>query len=187
MCSRAFFDIVRKDNYRYTGRKFSIITFFYGFRSQGFKYLFFLRLYGVFKKNRVFRLLIKLYLRKLSYRFGFQIGGRIGAGFYIGHFGTIIVSVNSRIGENCNISPGVTIGSTKRGKSLGAPQIGNFVWIGTNSILVGNIQIGDNVLIAPGSYVNFDVPSNSIVIGNPGKVIENKNATQGYINNVLNL
>ena len=35
----------------------------------------------------------------------------------------------------------------------------------------GGVNIGDNVLIAPGAFVNFDVPDNSIVLGNPGKII----------------
>jgi serine O-acetyltransferase len=39
-------------------------------------------------------------------------------------------------------------------------------------------------LIAPGSFVNFDVPSYSMVIGNPGKIIAKENPTDGYINNI---
>ena len=53
---------------------------------------------------------------------------------------------------------------------------------GANAVIVGKINIGNNVLIAPNSYVNFDVPDNSIVIGNPGKIIHKDNATEGYIN-----
>ncbi|WP_138272484.1 LbetaH domain-containing protein [Parabacteroides merdae] len=48
--------------------------------------------------------------------------------------------------------------------------LGNSVWIGPNAVIVEKINIGDNVLIAANSYVNFDVPSNSIVIGNPGRI-----------------
>jgi len=128
--------------------------------------------------------LLKICLRHYTNKYGFQIGGKIGIGFYIGHFGTVIVSVNSKIGDNCNISPGVTIGATRRGEKAGAPEIGSRVWIGTNAILVGKIRIGNNVLIAPGSYVNFDVPDNSIVIGNPGRIKPSEKATTGYINNI---
>ena len=46
----------------------------------------------------------------------------------------------------------------------------------------GEMALGRNVLIAPNAYVNFDVPDNSIVIGNPGKIIHKENATQDYIN-----
>ena len=41
------------------------------------------------------------------------------------------------------------------------------MWIGTNAVIVGGIEIGDDVLIAPGAFVNVDVPSGSTVIGNP--------------------
>ena len=47
---------------------------------------------------------------------------------------------------------------------------------------MGKILIGDNVLIAPNAYVNFDVPSNSIVTGNPAVVKQHLNATDDYIN-----
>lgn len=50
--------------------------------------------------------------------------------------------------------------------------------------MVGKINIGDDVLIAPNAFVNFDVPSHSIVIGNPGTIIIRENATESYINNL---
>lgn len=61
-------------------------------------------------------------------------------------------------------------------------KIGNRVWIGTNAVIVGKITVGSNVLIAPNSYVNFDVPDNPIVIGNPAKIIYRKDVIEGYIN-----
>lgn len=54
-------------------------------------------------------------------------------------------------------------------------------FIGINSVIVGNVQIGDDVLIAPNSYVNFDVPDHSVVIGNPGIIHHKENATENYI------
>lgn len=63
---------------------------------------------------------------------------------------------------------------------MGVPTIGNEVWIGPNAVIVGGgITIGNNVLIAANSY--FNVPSNSIVIGNPGKIIPSTRATDVYI------
>jgi serine O-acetyltransferase len=86
------------------------------------------------------------------------------------------------IGSNVNIHKGLTIGQENRGKRKGAPIIGDCVWIGVNATIVGNIHIGNDVLIAPNSYVNFDVPDHSIVIGNPAKLVHRENATEGYIN-----
>ena len=84
-----------------------------------------------------------------------------------------------------NIAQGVTIGQANRGERIGVPEIGDEVWIGTNAVIVGHIKIGNNVLIAPNAYVNTDVPSNSIVIGNPAQITPNKKATNGYINNKI--
>jgi len=54
--------------------------------------------------------------------------------------------------------------------------------MGRNSIVIGNVNIADDVLIAPGAFVNFDVPKNSIVIGNPGKIIQKDSSpTEKYI------
>ncbi|MEM0542007.1 hypothetical protein WFZ85_05235 [Flavobacterium sp. j3] len=126
-------------------------------------------------------------MRHYSYKFGFQIPSNtiIGKGLYFSHFGTVVINENAIIGQNCNINHNVTIGRQNRGAKKGSPTIGNCVWFGTGSVVVGKISIGNNVLIAPNSYVNFDVPSNSIVVGNPAKIIENKNATEGYINQQL--
>ena len=96
---------------------------------------------------------------------------------------SIAINPKAKLGKNINIAQGVTIGQENRGKREGVPTIGNEVWIGTNAVIVGNITIGDDVLIAPLSFVNFDVPSHSIVIGNPAKIIHRDNATEGYINN----
>jgi serine O-acetyltransferase len=82
--------------------------------------------------------------------------------------------------------PGVIIGQTNRGKLMGCPTIGDEVWIGSGSVIVGNIKIGSNVLIAPNSFVNINVPANSLVLGNPCKIIEKEFPCEGYICHVLN-
>lgn len=110
---------------------------------------------------------------------------QIGEGFYIGHTGRVIISPKTIIGKNVNVATGVTIGGTFRGDKQGFPIIADNVWIGTNAVIVGNIKIGTDVLIAPLAYVNFDVPEHSIVIGNPGKIIHKEEATSGYINNTV--
>jgi serine O-acetyltransferase len=126
-----------------------------------------------------------LLYRKYSFKYSIQIplNTDLGRGFYIGHFGNIVINGNAKIGRNFNISNGVTIGQTNRGEKMGCPTIGNSVWLGVNSVIVGNIKIGDDVLIAPNSYVNFDIPSHSIVIGNPARIIMKEFATENYVNN----
>lgn len=64
-------------------------------------------------------------------------------------------------------------------KKAGTPLIGNKVYIAFGAVIVGKVKIGNNVLIAANSFVNFDVPDNSIVIRN--KIIKNDKATDSYI------
>lgn len=113
----------------------------------------------------------------------FSAVDQIGGGLYLGHAYNITINPKAKIGCNCNIHKGVVIGQTNRGKSKGVPTIGNNVWIGINAAIVGNITIGDDVLIAPNSFVNVDVPSHSVVFGNPCVIKHRQNATESYINN----
>jgi acetyltransferase-like isoleucine patch superfamily enzyme len=50
-------------------------------------------------------------------------------------------------------------------------RIGHRVWIGSNSVVLAGAEIGDNVIVSAGSVVSGTVPPNSIVLGNPAKVI----------------
>ena len=138
-------------------------------------------------KNPVSRLFYTVRLRRLSYKTQIQIPARtkIGAGFYIGHTGRVIIHPDAVIGKNVNIATGVTVGMEQRGERMGAPAISDNVWIGTNAVIVGKVHIGTDVLIAPLTFVNFDVPDHSIVVGNPGKIIPKEEATKGYINNTV--
>lgn len=111
----------------------------------------------------------------------------IGPGLYLGHVYCITINSETVIGKNCNIHKGVTIGQENRGKRKGAPTIGDSVWIGVNATIVGKISIGDDVLIAPNSYVNCDVPSHSIVYGNPCIIKHKEGATDGYVNHKCNV
>src|SRR5690606_14689113 len=80
----------------------------------GFKYTFIIRL---IQSNSILKPFYKILLRVYSRWYGIKIQYKttIGKGFYIGHFGTIVVNGNVKIGNNCNISQGVTIGATNRG------------------------------------------------------------------------
>ncbi len=77
------------------------------------------------------------------------------------------------IGDNCTIYHGVTVGSV-RGPKGGAPHIGNNVVIASGAKVIGNITIGNNVMIGSGAIVVTDIPDNSVVVGNPGKVISKR-------------
>lgn len=139
--------------------------------------------------NRILFILSRMKLYRLSERYGFQISyaTRIGRGLYLGHMGNIVVNWEATIGNNVNLSQGVTIGRANGGKRDGVPHIGDNVWIGANATVVGNITIGNDVMIAPNTFVNFDVPSHSLVIMEKAKIICKANATDNYVNNTVNV
>lgn len=137
--------------------------------------------------NKLLSLYYRYRFSRMREKRGIEIyyKANIGKGLYLGHPYNITLNPNAVIGDNCNIHKGVLIGQENRGKRAGAPKVGNRVWIGINAALVGNITVGDDVLIAPNSYVNCDVPSHSIVFGNPCIIKPRDNATEEYINNIV--
>lgn len=139
--------------------------------------------------NNILKLLYKvlfvIYRNRLHNEM--SINSHIGSGLYFGHPFCININPESVIGMNCNIHKGVTIGQENRGKRKGAPKIGNEVWIGVNATIVGNVKIGNDVLIAPNTYINCDIPDHSIVVGNPCVIYSSEHATEGYINNKVSI
>lgn len=177
---------VKADLFRYgglSGKK----GFLKGLRIPGFRYTYIFRKLENCKKYSLKYFLFGFLKQKYQFKYGIQIpvGTQIGEGLFMGHYGTIIINENVKIGNNCNLGHLVTIGQANRGRFKGCPTIGDNVWIGTGSVIVGNILIGSNVLIAPNSFVNIDVPTNSLVIGNPCKIINKENPCEGYINYIL--
>ncbi|WP_353738868.1 serine acetyltransferase [Collinsella ihumii] len=125
--------------------------------------------------------------KHMQTKYGLELGRgtNLAPGIYLGHAYGVTINPKARIGKNCNLHKGCTIGQENRGKRKGAPMLGERVWVGANATVVGAITVGNDVLIAPNSYVNRDVPSHSVVIGNPCRIIARKNATEGYIENLV--
>ena len=106
---------------------------------------------------------------------------KIGYGLFLQHAYCITINCKAVIGDNCNIHKGVTIGEIPVGKRKGVPRIGDRVWIGINSSIVGGITIGNDVLIAPNTFINVDIPSDSVVFGNPCIIKHKDKASFDYI------
>ena len=178
-------DLIASDLFRHAGKTDFRTFWSYYLRIPGFKFLVILRKLMKCRKYTPAWILYSFLYRKYSHRYHFQMytSTRIGKGFYIGHWGPVLIHPHAVIGDNCTISHNITIGQTNRGKSKGVPAIGNRVFIGAGAVIVGKIIIGDDVLIAPNSFVNVDVPSKSVVIGNPCTIIPKEDAVDGYVNN----
>jgi len=104
---------------------------------------------------------------------GIQIpfSAKIGKGFYIGHFGNIIIGSQVTIGDYCNISQGVTIGQAGRGEKQLSPAIGDRVYMGPGAKIFGGIRIEDNVAIGANAVVLKNLPDNAVAVGIPAQIV----------------
>lgn len=97
-------------------------------------------------------------------------GATIGEGFFIDHGSGIVIGETAEIGDNVTIYHGVTLGGSGKEKGKRHPTIGNNVVIGNGARILGSFKVGDNSMIGAGSVVLREVPPNSTVVGNPGRV-----------------
>lgn len=181
------FQLIKSDytKHRKYGAKFLVIVLF----TQGFWATFQYRIAHYIYVNikwKLFKLpmlcLAFLWFKIIEITTGISIpySAKIGHSFYIGHFGGIIINSHAVIGNNCNISQGVTIGVSGLGINRGVPVLGDNIYIGANAVLAGKINIGNNVLVAACSMVNRSFLDNSVLAGVPALVISQK-GSKGYI------
>jgi len=97
----------------------------------------------------------------------------LGRRFRIDHFGGIVISGDAVFGDDCVIRNGVTVGLRHTGYR-GSPVLGNRVDVGAGAKILGPIWIGDDVAIGANAVVLSDVPSNSIAVGVPARVLPRK-------------
>lgn len=112
--------------------------------------------------------------------YGKQIS--IGKRFFANFNFTILDEVPVTIGDDCFVGPNVSIYTAchstdpvernTRQEWAKPVTIGNNVWIGGSVTILPGVSIGDNVSIGAGSVVVNDIPSNTIAVGNPCKVIK---------------
>ncbi|MEN8500754.1 serine O-acetyltransferase [Paraburkholderia sp. DD10] len=163
-------ELIKSDLFRVAGR-IDLKCFMRKFiGNEGFNYMFWFRLASA-HRNGVIGFMLRAKLRATQRKFGIVIpvGTTIGPGFFISHFGGIVVNETAVFGSNCNISQCTTIGSN-HGK---AATIGNNVYIGPNVCIVEAVTIGDNVTIGAGSVVTRDVVAGVTVAGSPARVMTN--------------
>ncbi|NJD08033.1 MAG: serine acetyltransferase [Methylococcaceae bacterium] len=110
-------------------------------------------------------------LHSLELKLGFSIPPNVfGPGLSIAHYGCIAVNHNTKVGRNCRIHEGVTIGAT--GDNSDAPQIGNNVFIGSGAKIIGNVKIADRVAIGANAVVVKSILEENITVaGVPARKI----------------
>ena len=107
----------------------------------------------------------------------------IGENFYSNHNLVILDPAKVKFGDNVFIGPNCgfytaehPLDAEERNKGLEYAKpikVGNNVWFGGNVTVIAGVTIGDNVVIGAGSVVVKDIPSNTVAVGNPCKVIKN--------------
>jgi serine O-acetyltransferase len=102
-------------------------------------------------------------------------GAKIGKGVFIDHGMGVVIGETAIVGDYALIYQGVTLGGTGKESGKRHPTLGENVVVGAGAKVLGNIQIGNNVRIGAGSVVLRDVPSNTTVVGIPGRVIRADN------------
>jgi len=97
-------------------------------------------------------------------------GAKIGKRFFIDHGFGVVIGETAVIGNDVLLYQGSTLGGTGIVKGKRHPTVGNNVVIGAGAKVLGNIVIGDNSYIGANAVVIKDVPSNSTVVGVPGRI-----------------
>lgn len=117
---------------------------------------------------RAMALLLLLRLHRLGERLGLDLPRHVfGPGLSIAHPGTIVVSPSARVGRNCRLHQGVTIGQVRNG----FPVLGDDVWLASGAAVLGGVTLGDRVAVAANAVVVRDVPPGVTVGGVPARVI----------------
>ncbi|AKO90773.1 MULTISPECIES: serine O-acetyltransferase [Priestia] len=98
-------------------------------------------------------------------------GARIGHRFFIDHGMGVVIGETCEIGDNVTVYQGVTLGGTGKEKGKRHPTIKDNVLIATGAKVLGSIVIEENSKVGAGSVVLKDVPSNSTVVGIPGRAV----------------
>lgn len=94
---------------------------------------------------------------------------QVGRRLVIEHFGGIVISGDSVIGDDVTLRHGVTLGLRRTGVP-GAPVIGNGVDIGAGAKILGPVRIGAGAVIGANAVVLCDVPAGALAVGIPARI-----------------
>lgn len=141
----------------------------------GFHALLFYRLaHGMWKRRIPF--VPRALAQVARFLTGIEIhpGATIGSGLFIDHGMGVVIGETTEIGDNVTLFQGVTLGGTGKQRGKRHPTIGRHVVVGAGAKVLGPIEIGDYVKIGANSVVLQDVPDHSTVVGIPGRIVRIK-------------
>jgi serine O-acetyltransferase len=131
-------------------------------------------------RSRLLRLPPAVFHRLVMVLTGIRLdaGAHIGPGLKIPHGGRIEMGP-VRIGENCDIFQGVTVGESmttldEDDPRSGVPTLGDRVWVGPGAVIAGELTVGDDAVVGANSLLVRDVPPLGVVLGVPARLVSRR-------------
>jgi serine O-acetyltransferase len=125
-----------------------------------------------------FSMLYRMMYRRCRNVYGIELPycALLGRRVIVEHQGGIVMHGNCRIGDDCIIRQGVTLGNKTLERPMDAPVLGQRVNVGAGAKILGAVTIGDDAVIGANAVVLCDVPAGALAVGIPARVMERMEA-----------
>ncbi|HUB82406.1 MAG TPA: serine O-acetyltransferase [Bryobacteraceae bacterium] len=120
-----------------------------------------------------FSLVYRWFYRRVRNHYGIELpySVELGRRVIIEHCGAIVIHGNAKIGDDCILRQGVTIGMRSLDRSTEAPQLGSRVDVGAGAKILGSVKIGNGAQIGANAVVLRDLPAGVTAVGIPARIV----------------
>ncbi|WP_384423577.1 serine O-acetyltransferase, partial [Streptomyces sp. NPDC059071] len=130
--------------------------------------------------ERTFAVLLQNWCARI-YNVDIHPAARIGKGLFVDHAMGIVIGETAVVEDDVSIWHGVTLGSTFAEAGDRHPKVRRGATLAAHALILGNIEIGENAVVAAGSVVRQSIPANMVAAGVPAKVIKPVSASYAAI------
>lgn len=130
--------------------------------------------------ERTFAVLLQNWCARI-YNVDIHPAARIGKGLFVDHAMGIVIGETAVVEDDVSIWHGVTLGSTFAEAGDRHPKVRRGATLAAHALILGNIEIGENAVVAAGSVVRHSIPANMVAAGVPAKVIKPVSASYAAI------